>query len=207
MAPKDISKKVSDKTRSFSTPYGDLTYTQLNERLANPLLHLLKDISYGKYESCEIDTNLITNFHKIISQDVIPEQAGKWRNCSVRVGTHYPPEPQLVPTEMWMYVNEIREKLKYISKNNNSDEYKIEILSFAEAKFLNIHPFVDFNGRTIRAFLQELLLRMDLPPFNLSFEIDSDEMQEYLSALREFDKNGNHFLLKKIWEKYRISKI
>ena len=37
----------------------------------------------------------------------------------------------------------------------------LELLAFAEGRFLTVHPFRDFNGRTIRVFLLELLRRLD----------------------------------------------
>ena len=36
----------------------------------------------------------------------------------------------------------------------------LEFLAFAEGRFLTVHPFRDFNGRTIRLFLLELLRRL-----------------------------------------------
>ena len=35
----------------------------------------------------------------------------------------------------------------------------LELLAFAEGRFLTVHPFRNFNGRTIRVFLLELLRR------------------------------------------------
>jgi len=37
----------------------------------------------------------------------------------------------------------------------------LEFLAFAEGRFLTIHPFTDFNGRTIRLFLLELFAIAD----------------------------------------------
>ena len=42
-------------------------------------------------------------------------------------------------------------------------EGTLEFLAFAEGRFLTVHPFADFNGRTVRLFLAELLRRLDLP--------------------------------------------
>jgi len=43
------------------------------------------------------------------------------------------------------------------------DDRTLECLAFAEARLLWIHPFEDFNGRVTRAFLAELLQRLDMP--------------------------------------------
>lgn len=57
----------------------------------------------------------------------------------------------------------------------------------AEGRFLTIHPFRDFNGRTIRLFLSELLRRLDLPEVDLAPESDEDR-QRYFSALEAADE-------------------
>ena len=44
----------------------------------------------------------------------------------------------------------------------------LKFLAFAEGRFLSIHPFRDFNGRTIRVFLAELMRRLYFPLVNLA---------------------------------------
>ena len=63
----------------------------------------------------------------------------------------------------------------------------LEFLAFAEGRFLSIHPFHDFNGRTIRVFLSELLRRLDLPLVNLAPEDDAAR-QSYFAALEAADR-------------------
>jgi CRISPR-associated endonuclease/helicase Cas3 len=63
----------------------------------------------------------------------------------------------------------------------------LEFLAFAEGRFLTIHPFQDFNGRTIRLFLTELLRRLDLPRVTLAPEADA-ERQAYFSSLEAADQ-------------------
>ena len=53
--------------------------------------------------------------------------------------------------------------------------------------FLTIHPFQDFNGRTIRLFLLELLRRLDLPRVVLAPAQES-ERQAYFHALEAADR-------------------
>jgi fido (protein-threonine AMPylation protein) len=45
------------------------------------------------------------------------------------------------------------------------NELTLEFLAFAEGRFLKIHPFRDFNGRTIRLFLP---FRLDASHRNLA---------------------------------------
>ncbi len=63
----------------------------------------------------------------------------------------------------------------------------LEFLSFAEGRFLSIHPFRDFNGRTIRVFLAELLRRLDFPLVNLA-PANEEARSLYFSALEAADR-------------------
>jgi len=63
----------------------------------------------------------------------------------------------------------------------------LEFLAFAEGRFLSIHPFQDFNGRTIRLFLLETLRRLDLPRVVLAPE-SVTERNEYFLALEAADR-------------------
>ena len=58
--------------------------------------------------------------------------------------------------------------------------------SFAEGRFPSIHPFRDFNGRTICLFLLELLRRLDLPRVVLAPESETAR-QLYFQALEAAD--------------------
>ena len=63
-----------------------------------------------------------------------------------------------------------------------------ELLAFAEGRFLTIHPFQDFNGRSIRLFLLELLLRLDLPRVVMA-PVRESERQAYFRALEAADRS------------------
>jgi CRISPR-associated endonuclease/helicase Cas3 len=65
-------------------------------------------------------------------------------------------------------------------------ELTLEFLAFAEGRFLSIHPFQDFNGRTIRLFLLELLRRMDLPRVALAPETKAGR-EAYFTAIEAAD--------------------
>ena len=63
----------------------------------------------------------------------------------------------------------------------------LELLAFAEGRFLTIHPFSDFNGRTIRLFLRELLRRLDFPRVILEPDTDAGRAA-YFAALEAADR-------------------
>ena len=55
-------------------------------------------------------------------------------------------------------------------------------------KLTVIHPFGDGNGRTLRAFMNLLLIRRKLPPIYFKVE----EKKVYLEALAQADRNNAH---------------
>ncbi len=61
------------------------------------------------------------------------------------------------------------------------------MLAFAEGRFLTVHPFRDFNGRTIRVFLLELLRRLDLPRVELAPQTETGRAAYFAAfhALRD----------------------
>ena len=55
-------------------------------------------------------------------------------------------------------------------------------------KLTVIHPFGDGNGRTLRAFMNLLLIRRKLPPIYFKVE----EKKVYLEALAQADRDDAH---------------
>jgi len=66
-------------------------------------------------------------------------------------------------------------------------EMALEFLAFTEGRFLSIHPLRDFNGRTIRVFLAELMRRLDFPLVNLAPE-NEEARALYFAALEVADR-------------------
>ena len=84
---------------------------------------------------------------------------------------------------------ELRARLasRWDGATSDDMELALEFLAFAEGRFLSIHPFRDFNGRTIRVFLAELLRRLDFPLVNLAPE-NEEARALYFAALEAADR-------------------
>jgi fido (protein-threonine AMPylation protein) len=143
-------------TRRFNTSKGVVTYAQLADIIAPRLLALLDDVVDGKYADRPYDDELIREFHCRIVGDILHDIAGRWRKEDVRVGNYVPVEHFKVPMAMREYAENVQERLLHA----DTVELQVELLAYAEGEFLHIHPFADFNGRTIRALLTELLMRL-----------------------------------------------
>jgi len=132
-----------------------------------------------------LDESLLTEFHARICGDLTPDWAGKWRAVEVAVGPLTPPSPHQLPMLMRDYGLDLQ--ARWAEASGDDIELTIELLAFAEGRFLTIHPFRDFNGRTIRVFLVELLRRLDLPRVELAPPTEAGRTQ-YFAALEAADR-------------------
>ncbi|MFH1650123.1 MAG: Fic family protein [Candidatus Woesearchaeota archaeon] len=97
----------------------------------------------------------VLNLHAIILDRIDPNNAGFYRHGAVRIsGTTYsPPNPAKVP-----------ELMKEVYALLNTRGEPIEIAAQAHQRFVDIHPFIDGNGRTARLLLNLYLMRSGYPP-------------------------------------------
>ncbi len=130
------------------------------------------------------DERLAAEFHRRICGDLLPDWAGRWRTIAVRVGNLTPPPPHQVALLMREYGADLI--ARWPAAAAAVSDLTLELLAFAEGRFLSIHPFPDFNGRTIRLFLLELLRRLDLPRVTLAPESET-ERELYFRALEAAD--------------------
>ncbi|MBI5037005.1 Fic family protein [Candidatus Micrarchaeota archaeon] len=101
----------------------------------------------------EID---VLNLHAIILDRIDPENAGFYRRGAIRIsGTTYsPPSPAKVPALM--------QEVYGLLKSRGGEP--IETGAKIHQRFVDIHPFIDGNGRTARLLLNLYLMRSGYPP-------------------------------------------
>lgn len=106
----------------------------------------------NKPEITEVD---VLNLHAIILDRIDPQNAGYYRMSAVRIsGTDYtPPNAAKVPALM-----------QEVYRMLNAKGEPIEIASQIHQKLVDIHPFIDGNGRTARLLLNLYLMRSGYPP-------------------------------------------
>lgn len=75
----------------------------------------------------------------------------------VYVGTHIPPDPEKVPALMESYV-------AWLNSDEARSMHPVRYAALAHYKLVDIHPFVDGNGRTSRLIMNLILLRGGYPP-------------------------------------------
>lgn len=142
-------------------------------------------IFLGHYAQRSLDESLIRDLHGAICADLLPGIAGTWRRTDVRVSQHEAPPTYQVPILMRDYCRDLNARIAAVGA---IDDARIaELLAFAEGRLLSIHPFADFNGRTTRLLLGELLRRLGLPVIDPTPEPGADT-KHYLSALAAADR-------------------
>lgn len=105
----------------------------------------------------------ISRLHQLFYSGIDAEQAGKYRDEQVIItGTDYvPPSPEDVPKQMDAFLEEFTRKETQI--------HPVELAALAHRKLVDIHPFVDGNGRTARLLMNLILVRngyciISIPP-------------------------------------------
>ncbi|MGH8017411.1 MAG: Fic family protein [Opitutaceae bacterium] len=183
-------------TRYVETTLGVLSYRELAPHLAERVANTSLAIEEGVFAGSALDEVLILDLHRRVCGDLVPEIAGRWRTVDVRVGNLHPAPSHEVPQRMHDYCADLR--ARWIDASAQLGDLTLELLAFAEGRFLTLHPFVDFNGRTIRLFLAELLRRLDLPVVTLEAETPAARAG-YFAALEAADRNQWRSLMD-IWQ-------
>lgn len=169
--------------------------------LAERVLSVESALYQVEFASWPPDERLTAEFHRRICGDLVPDRSGRWRNVEVRVGNLTPPPPHQVPMLMRDYGADLI--ARWPAAAASVTDLTLELLAFAEGRFLSIHPFADFNGRTIRLFLLELLRRLDLPRVILAPESET-EREQYFRALEAADRRDWQPLIR-IWQQRFIA--
>jgi len=119
----------------------------------NFAINYLEDLARGDEELKE---RVIKEIHQIILKGIDEENAGKYRLKAVRIsGSEFiPPEPLLVP--------ELMEKF-FQWYETDIERHPVIKSAIAHAKLVEIHPFIDGNGRTARLLMNLILMRAGYP--------------------------------------------
>lgn len=141
----------------------------------------------GKFS--KITPDLICKLHEISFGWIFPKWAGKYRKIQVTFSGKEAPLYFQVPELVINLCNDLEERLKYLpGKDDENFIIKIvQLLAWFQHKFVFIHPFQDYNGRTARMLTSLILLKLDLPPIELKAETGADR-KSYLKAMQRGDE-------------------
>lgn len=154
-----------------------------------------------KDKNVKMTSELICQLHNISFGWIFPDWAGKYRKIQVTISGKETPEYYKLPELILNLCGDLVERFKHLP-NPETKEFIIEVvrlLSWFQHRFVLIHPFKDYNGRTARMLNILLLLKLDLPTVEIIAEEVADR-KRYITAMQEGDK-GNITLLENIMSK------
>ena len=131
----------------------------------------------------ELKRTDVLNIHSIVLRGIDAENAGRYRTAPVYVllkngGKHIFCDPLKINDEMDIFYN-------WLFSQNEKDP--LLIAAEAHTRFVNIHPFIDGNGRTARLLMNLILLQNGYVPA----VIKNSERVKYLDALEHWQNSGN----------------
>ena len=172
-------------TREFETVEGRLSYQELSEYLAVPLVAIYDEILQNRPEQIVINSEWLCLRHKRLAGHLFPDWAGRFRDVNVQVGAHTPPPYYEVPIHMRQFCDDMTERLRH--EPGATAEHAAQFMAWADWRFQWIHPFKDFNGRIGRVLLAALLYNLGLPHVETA-PTDPTVRRKYLDALQTADQ-------------------
>ena len=172
----EVFEILKENKWPFNKPKGEISEAY---GVAKAILHIRKT-------KIHLSLKLIQDIHKTIFENS-KAFAGKIREKGIEVGIRDgtgnlihlgAPASRVIPL--------LVELVKWYSKNRSKiPAVVLGIVIHNQFEF--IHPFEDGNGRVGRLLLNNILLKHNLPPVNISLK----NRKQYYSALKEFDRTGN----------------
>lgn len=108
-------------------------------------------------QPCPLSETEIKDLHQIVLRGVDTENAGRYRQQNVLIsGAGFTPPD-------FLHVREHMEGFCQWCADEASNLHPVERAARVHADFVNIHPFVDGNGRTARLLMNLELLRAGFP--------------------------------------------
>ncbi|KAH8675010.1 fido domain-containing protein [Ilyonectria robusta] len=111
-----------------------------------------------------LSEDIILQTHRILTHKVDAEQGMSWteysgvyRECDVSAGLNQFMDPRLVPGAMRAMIRSLDDDIQWAVDSGEIDP--VSLAAKYSHTFVNIHPFVDGNGRMCRLILNALLLK------------------------------------------------
>lgn len=140
----DTKLLLEDKIMPEDVKYSDVVESLNLKRALN---------KFRKIDTLSLE--LILNIHNTITEDLLSSnESGKLRDKRVYItnSMHTPPAPE-----------EVHDKLFNIINQYNSSNKALRDMFIFKLRFVEIHPFIDGNGRTSRLILNGLLENQGFP--------------------------------------------
>lgn len=188
---KKNSTKPKGSTSFKETKFGIVSRSELVKLEAEGVRRGLKFIKTLSKKDCFISKELILNIHKKSFGWIFPKWAGKFRQIEVKVSDYSPPDFYEAPVLIKQFCDNLNERLKHLPPKAEVDNYLKEVVgltAWAQHRFVWIHPFNDYNGRTARLLTNFIFLKLGLPLLEIKVENKKDR-ERYVKAMQLADKD------------------
>ena len=144
----------------------------------------------------KLTPDFIKEIHKISFSDILMDDAGKFRIIQVTYSGKEAPHFSKIAEMTKILCEDAEFALSKLPKltDNLFMERVVELLSHFQHRFVFIHPFVDYNGRSARMFTSYILMRLNLP----IIEINTEKVRIAKTILKHFKKQTKAII--RIWK-------
>lgn len=135
----------------------------------------------------KLSADFIKEVHKLSFSEILMGDAGKFRTVQVTYSGKEAPHFSMIVEMVKVLCDDTEFALTKLpeSADENFIERVIELLANFQHRFVFIHPFVDYNGRTARMFTSYILMRLNLPIIEIKAE--KGDREGYIKALQKAD--------------------
>ena len=125
-----------------------------------------------------ITESVMRQIHALVLRTIDDANAGSYRRVNVRItGSDVAlPDVSAVPGLMSDFA-------RWLASDETRTMHPVEFSAHAHFKFVDIHPFIDGNGRTARLLMNLILIRAGFPPTVIQMKTRA----QYYAALRKAD--------------------
>lgn len=147
------------------------------------------------YKKGEFTIDMLLDIHKSTVEKIIPdEKVGVLRKTQVIIKEEGTDKVVLKPPPFVEVPYLLEDFFNWLNSDESKDTHPVLKAGIAHYVLVAIHPFVEGNGRTVRAFTQLVLMRegYDIKRFfSLEENFDSD-LAAYYDALFQVDKESQN---------------
>ena len=126
----------------------------------------------SRNKNTPITPQVICKLYDVSFGWIFPQWGGKYRKIQVTFSDKEAPPYFQLPELITNLCEDLEERLKHLSAKDN-EEFILEVvklLAWFQHRFVFIHPFQDYNGRTARMLTILISLKFDLPPLEIKVE-------------------------------------
>lgn len=131
-----------------------------------------------------ITPEFIKEIHKLCFSNILENEGGKFRTVQVMYSGKEAPHYSKINELMINLCADTEYAIKKLPNKKDVGYLNrlIELIARFQHRFVYIHPFVDYNGRTARMFTSFILIKLNLPIIEIKVKSDKDR-QKYIKAL------------------------